>query len=109
MVIVIRDGGYGLIRRQQISRFGVSSGMGVAIPDLPSLAASLGSRYVRFSEATSVTLDALGQSPGLTIVEVETVEPPAISRMKFRAVSREAVRRFLGPRFVARLRRTLGT
>ena len=105
VVIVINDGGYGLIRRQQISRTGVSSGMDLAIPDLPALAASLGARYVRYSQAASITLEQLKQYSGLTIVEVETVEPHSISRTKLRAFSREVVRRLLGPNLIARVRR----
>lgn len=104
VVVVINDGGYGLIRRQQIQRFGVSGGMAVTIPDLPALAASLGARYVRYRDAAGAGIGQVSAGGGLTIVEVETVEPQSIERMRLKAYARETVRRLIGPKLISKLR-----
>jgi len=67
-VIVLNDGGYGLIREQQLAAFGRTSGVDHPSPDFEGLAGALGAEYTRFDGDRAGLVQAL--SAQCSLVEV---------------------------------------
>lgn len=100
-VVVFTDGYYGLIRVQQLARFGRAHGVDVPRLDIAALAASVGAEYVRLEDHAYETLHAAITSPDVTLVEVVLEDAAGLQRLRRRGVARRA----LGPALVKTLRR----
>jgi acetolactate synthase I/II/III large subunit len=75
-VIVWNDGGYGLIRTQQLREYGSSHGVDHEIPDLEALAAGLGADFHRFDGGRDGLRQAIGGTRPV-LIEVRAAESAA--------------------------------
>lgn len=94
-VIVFVDGHYGLIRQQQIQRFGRAPGSRIDVPELAQWSASLGVRHVRFDGMASMR-DALA-TRGPVLLEVRLRDSLGFQMQRVRSLTREGVRTLLTP------------
>lgn len=104
-VIVFADGELNQIRLHQQSEFGSAFGVDLPELDFEALAAATGAAYaaVGVSLATAVTTALATAGP--TLIEVPVRDSVGIRRVRALARTKALVRRSLGDRLVARLRR----
>lgn len=72
VIVILRDGSFGVVRWKQLTRFGRESGVCFGNPDLVKFAESFGARGYRVAEAAAlrpILKEAVGR-PGLSIVDV---------------------------------------
>jgi acetolactate synthase-1/2/3 large subunit len=74
--VVFSDGHLGLIRAQQMSRYGHTYGTRLQPPDWELFARSLGVAFVRVDDRTLETIPALLESPGVHLLEVPLHDRP---------------------------------
>jgi acetolactate synthase-1/2/3 large subunit len=87
-VLVLADGRYGLIHREQLGRSGLAFGTDLPALDLGALATAAGVAHVRLGGAFEPSLgDALG-APGVTLVEARVDDEPAVRRARRRGAVR---------------------
>jgi acetolactate synthase-1/2/3 large subunit len=99
VVVIFNDGKLNLIRRQQVTRFGHESGVGILNPDYGALAKALGCSY--FSAAgdlTSLAQEVVG-TPGVRLVELRLADAPSFQLHQFRSAVRERIRPLAPPGF----------
>ncbi len=68
-VLVLSDGRYGLIRRQQLGRAGHEFGTGLPPLDLEALAAAMGVAYRRLAGDAEAAAEAVASVSGVTLLE----------------------------------------
>ena len=107
-VVVLRDGGYGLIRLQQLRYSGRTHGVDLQPLDLESFAAAVGAGFARVDGNLSETIRTALAASGPTLIEVGAADSPAIRRVAASGRLRAAGRRTLGPLWPAWLRRRRG-
>lgn len=72
VIVILRDNGFGVVRWNQLTRFGRESGVSFGNPDLVKFAESFGARGYRVEEAAALgpILEEAGQWQGLSVVDV---------------------------------------
>lgn len=72
ILVILRDNGFGVVRWNQLTRFGRESGVSFGNPDLVKFAESFGARGYRVEEAATLRpiLEEADQWQGLSIVDV---------------------------------------
>jgi len=92
VVVVFSDGKLNLIRRQQVTRFGYESGVGLRNPDYSALAKAVGCSYFPVvGDLASLARDVVG-TPGVRLVELRLADTPSFHLQKIRSAVRERVR-----------------
>lgn len=104
-VVVWNDGKLAQIRMQQIRDFGATTDVSLHNPDFETLAAALGADYLALADVSAEELGAVIRSGRITLVEVALGDSAKLVRRRVRNAGREIVRRALGGRVVAMLRR----
>jgi len=104
-VFLLNDSGYGLIRRQQIERFGESHDVDIPTIDWGSFAASMGAQYLLIDEGSLREVAELIDSPGVKIAEIQLSENPYFDKLTEVIRSRRKLKSFLGPKVTDALRR----
>ena len=104
-IFLLNDTGYGLIRRQQIERFGESFHVDIPFIDWKGFAESLGARYVLLDEKNASGVAELLDSPGVKIAEIQLTENPYFDKLTDIIRSRKKLKRLLGPSVSNVLRR----
>lgn len=107
-IVLLADGHYGLIRRQQIELSGAPFGVDLPPLDLPGLAAALGVRHVRLAAPFDEAMGRCLAAPGVRILEVPVRDSPALRRRRLRARAKEQVRQLLPPGLAGAMRRLRG-
>ncbi|HYO13903.1 MAG TPA: thiamine pyrophosphate-binding protein [Thermoanaerobaculia bacterium] len=107
-IVLLVDGHYGLIRRQQIELSGAPFGVDLPALDLPGLAAALGVRHVRLAAPFEEVIGRCLAAPGVRILEVPVRDSPALRRRRLRARAKEQVRQLLPPGLAGTVRRLRG-
>jgi len=92
-IVVFNDGSFNLIRLQQLSRYGREHGVTHPPPDLPSLAQTVGARYVRVGGDPAGALTESIRSGAVTLVEVEVGDTPWIRQLATAGAVRRIGRR----------------
>lgn len=106
-VIVFNDGCLGYIQRQQLGRFGVTSGVDLGNIDYRALADAFGCSYFDAS-APDFAFDAVFAAAGVKLVDLPLGDPPSVRLVQARSRARERIRRALGPVWIRRLKGWLG-
>lgn len=72
IIVILRDDGFGVVRWNQLTRFGRESGVSFGNPDFVKFAESFGARGYRIEEAAALRpiLEEAGRWQGLSIVDV---------------------------------------
>jgi acetolactate synthase-1/2/3 large subunit len=72
VIVILRDDSFGIVRWNQLTRFGRESGVRFGNPDLVKFAESFGAKGYRVAEAAALRpiLEEAGQWQGLSIVDV---------------------------------------
>jgi acetolactate synthase-1/2/3 large subunit len=105
VVVVFSDGKLNLIRRQQVTRFGHESGVGLRNPDYSALAEAVGCAYFPVAgDLASLARDVIG-TPGVRLVELRLADTPSFHLQKIRSAVREHVRPLAPPAFWRVLKR----
>jgi acetolactate synthase-1/2/3 large subunit len=107
VAVVFNDGQLSQIRLQQLTEFGHTHDVALRTPELASFAQAIGMRYLRLAGDTEATLRAAIASPEPVLVEVLVGDSPGIRALQVKAVTRQTIRRLLGPRVVAWIKRRL--
>jgi acetolactate synthase-1/2/3 large subunit len=109
VTVVFNDGRLGLIRQQQIREFGQAHGTALQPMDFEAFAAAVGVDYRLLDRRDPAGL--LGEAVAArrpVLIEVLLGDSMAMRRHQAAGMGRAAVRRALGPRLIAALRRLLG-
>jgi acetolactate synthase I/II/III large subunit len=96
VVAVFVDGGYGLIRRHQIGRYGRAPGSEVLLPDLAGFAASAGVPYLRYDPGAGDRLRGFLSRGGVRLLEVPLREPLSGRTFQVRQAVKGIARRAIG-------------
>jgi acetolactate synthase-1/2/3 large subunit len=109
VTVVFNDGRLGLIRQQQIREFGHAHGTAVQPMDFEAFAAAAGVDY-RLLDGPDPAglLGAAVAARRPALIEVLLGDSTAMRRRQAAGMGRAAVRRALGPRLIAALRKLLG-
>lgn len=91
VVVVFNDGGYGLIRRQQLLTLGHAVATDLPEVDYPALADATGCSYFSASDGLEETLRAMALAKGVRLLEVPLVEASSMARMALKRAVREKV------------------
>ncbi len=102
-VVVLNDSSYGLIRRQQLERFGEETLVDLPAIDWNAFASAVRCDY--FSVSRSEQLPAIFQSAGVQLVEIPLEENEHFGKLAEKVRKRERLERYLGPRIAGALRR----
>src|SRR6185436_16269381 len=98
-IVVFSDGQLNLIRRQQVTRFGYESGVGLRNPDYSALAKAVGCSYFPVvGDLTSLARNVIG-TPGVRLVELRLADTPSFHVQQIRSAVRERVRPLAPPGF----------
>lgn len=100
-VIIFNDGHLGQIRLQQIADFGHPHATKLGSVDFQSFADALGAEYVSWDVRDSEFPEEILQHQGVRIVDLRLADSPAVTTLKTRAVTRNALRAVLGERALA--------
>lgn len=94
-VIVFNDGYYGLIRLQQLERYGHAPGGEVLNPDFAQWAASLGVEHRHFDGMASLRAALAARRP--TMLEVDVRDSGRIQVQRIKSLARETLKDVKGP------------
>lgn len=91
VVVVFNDGSFGLIRQQQIEKFGRDYGTRLRNPEMASFVESMGCRYLRYESGRAEDLaDAIAYS-GVTVIELCLSDSPTFKQMAKTSRVREQI------------------
>jgi acetolactate synthase-1/2/3 large subunit len=93
VVVVFNDGGYGLIRRQQLLTLGHAVATNLPAVDYQALAQATGCSYFRADVALDETLRAVALAKGVRLLEVPLAEASSMAAAAFKRAVRETVAR----------------
>ncbi|HSL64621.1 MAG TPA: thiamine pyrophosphate-dependent enzyme, partial [Gaiellaceae bacterium] len=91
-VVVFNDGHLGLIRVEQLARYGRTTAVGAVTPDLELFARSVGARYARVEGDSEAVLRRSVESAEPTLVEVVADDPPGLRELRAAGRARRLVR-----------------
>ena len=94
-VVVFVDGHYGMIRLQQIQRYGTAPGSEVGSVQIAQWSASLGVRHVRFDGMAS--LHAAMATDGPVVLEVPVRDSLDMQVQRVKSMTRERLRSLVSP------------
>jgi acetolactate synthase I/II/III large subunit len=92
-VVVFNDGHLGLIRVEQLARYGRTTAVAAAAPDLELFARSVGARYARVDGDPEPVLRRGVESGTPTLLEVHVDDPPRLRELRAAGGARRLVRR----------------
>lgn len=87
-VVVLADGRYGLIRREQLGRAAFAFGTDLPAVDLEAIARAAGVGYVRLVGELEPSLARALEAPGVTLVEARIDDGHAVRRARRRGAAR---------------------
>ena len=105
-IVVFNDGMFGYIQRQQIDKFGVTSGIKLGNVDLAALTAAFDCEYFDAAEAMS-DIARIAALPGVKLIDLKLHDPASVARQAVQGRLRESTHRALGPRIIPWLKRLL--
>lgn len=105
-VIVFTDRELGLIRDQQVDRWGRSVGTDAPLPRPRDVARAVGARHHLLEGDLADALAEVLAEPGVTVAELPLARTPWAHGRQARSLARATARRLLGPRALPRLRST---
>lgn len=104
VVIVLVDGHFGLIRRQQLGEFGRCEGTELPLLDLAAFADALGVGHARVGGLPGEAISTALAAGGVHLLEVPIEDGPGTRRRIAGRRALEGLREALGPAAVARLK-----
>ncbi len=104
LVLVINDGSYGLIRREQLAVNGIAEGSTLANPLFGDLAHAAHANYLSLGPPVHEGLRQALALQGVTLVEVRAEDSPSLVRLRSKGV----LKRVAGTRMVKWLKGLLG-
>lgn len=105
VVVVLVDGQFGLIRRQQLQAHGRTEGTRLPALDAAAFAEALGVRHRRVESGPGPPLRAALEEGGVHLLEVPVEDGPGTGRRALARRLKEDARNALGPGAVARMKR----
>ncbi|MEJ2542269.1 MAG: thiamine pyrophosphate-dependent enzyme, partial [Gemmatimonadota bacterium] len=97
LVLVVRDGHYGLIRAQQVSGYGQVHGTLLPALDPEALSLSLGARFERIGADARGAFQRAMEHPGVSVLELPVYDSAAFAAHQVKARVREGVHAVAGP------------
>lgn len=107
VVVVFNDGGYGLIRRQQLLNFGHPAGTGLHSVNYSALAQAVGCSYFPLDASLDDVMGEVARTAGVRMVEVRLGESSTLGLQGMKAVVREKLARSLPDGALQVLKRAL--
>jgi acetolactate synthase-1/2/3 large subunit len=107
-VIVLNDGAFGLIRREQLRRTGHESGVALPAVEIDLVARAVGARHTRLDPgALDASLEAALDSSGVTVIEVAMDDREGIRHDRRHGLAATTTRSLLGSGTVERIARSV--
>jgi acetolactate synthase-1/2/3 large subunit len=106
-VVVFNDQAFGLIRRQQLARYGHTSGVDLHNPDLAALAGAVGCSYFLIEGDLATAVTAVARESGVRLVELRLHDAPSLRVLQAKRVATESLRTVTPPGLWRVLKRAL--
>lgn len=107
LILVFRDGYFGQIRLQQISRYGVPFGVEFYTPRYRELASALDIKYFKLYLPMSECLRQCLQVEGVKLMEVLLEDSPELSRISLVSSAKAKVRQLVGPASIRSIKKLM--